>query len=69
MEYLISKYPVLFIVLVLNIVLMVFTIFKTMNSALHKDTKLAIYILVVVAPVLGTILYFFLAYRSTSSNK
>jgi uncharacterized membrane protein YqjE len=43
--------------LVVNIVLMIYTIVKTRKLNIHTDSKILIYVLAVLAPVFGFILF------------
>lgn len=43
--------------LVVNMVLMIYTIVKTRRLNVHKDSKILIYVLAVLAPVFGFILF------------
>lgn len=43
--------------LVINMVLMIYTIVKTRRLNVHKDSKILIYVLAVLAPVFGFILF------------
>lgn len=44
--------------LLLNIVVMIYTIVKTRKSNFHPDTKTLLYVLSVLSPFIGLILFF-----------
>jgi hypothetical protein len=44
--------------LVVSILMVVFTYWKTITSDLSKDRKLALYIITFIAPIIGLILFF-----------
>jgi|GEM_PF-4441214 len=46
------------IVLALSIAIIVFTYWKTINSSFSRDRKIALYIVTLIIPVLGLMLYF-----------
>lgn len=69
MEYLLTAYPTLFLVLTVNVGLMVFIIFKTMSATIHKDSKRMIYIFAATAPLLGFILYLIKSYRYSKATQ
>ncbi|CAN5224221.1 hypothetical protein BH09BAC3_BH09BAC3_20370 [soil metagenome] len=48
--------PVLF--LALNIVVMIYAIIITKKSNLHSDTKTLLYVMSVITPLIGLILFF-----------
>jgi uncharacterized membrane protein len=54
------------LMLVANIALMLYTILKTRKLPFQKDTKVLIYVIAVVAPVIGFILYWI---KSRQLNK
>lgn len=43
--------------LVVNMVLMIYTIVKTRRLSVHRDSKILIYVLAVLTPVFGFILF------------
>ncbi len=48
----------LLLFLILNIAVMIYTIVSTKKSHLHPDTKTLLYVMSVLTPFIGLILYF-----------
>lgn len=44
--------------LLLNVVVMIYTIVRTKKSSLHPDTKTLLYVMAVLTPFIGLILFF-----------
>lgn len=47
----------LYIILAINLVAMIYTIVRTKNSNFHPDTKTLLYVMAVVTPLIGFLLF------------
>lgn len=54
--------------LAVNMVLMIYTIVKTRRLNVHKDSKILIYVLAILAPVMGFILFLIRSRQLTKAS-